>query len=263
MRNTILYTAITILSMIMIHLSVTGQQLEIEWDGNKEDVIRLMDGDTMRFSIEGHTDAVPDRITFKIRNGDTLINALTLYEGGTVRLDQVDTVITGGTTVIRLPDGTLGVREYAVGDMAFGGVVFWVDETGEHGLVSSMSDIVSHLWADTLLITGATGKGIGSGAMNTILIVSSNRENTDSAARHCADLVEGGYGDWYLPSKGELNLMYTKLHLVGLGGFTSTIFWSSEESDSDNAWVQNFSNGDKFSSDKNFSSNAVRAIRAF
>jgi len=81
------------------------------------------------------------------------------------------------------------------------------------------------------------------------------------AARICNDLVSGGYSDWYLPSKDELNMLY--LNRIAIGGFTINYYWSSSEYDNNLAWVQFFFNGDQsFNFFKN-SSTYVRAVRAF
>jgi uncharacterized repeat protein (TIGR02543 family) len=70
---------------------------------------------------------------------------------------------------------------------------------------------------------------------------------TDRAAYLCDALVtsEVGYAvcdDWFLPSKDELNLMYTNLKVAGIGGFvesaTFCTYWSSSEYDAVEAWYQ-------------------------
>lgn len=60
-----------------------------------------------------------------------------------------------------------------------------------------------------------------------------------------------GYDDWYIPSCGELSLIYMNLTSVNnalsaIGGQqfnTSTTYWSSSEADTKKAWYVNFSNG--------------------
>ena len=191
---------------------------------------------------------------------------------GKAKITVMDTVTDVSANVERQTDGTLALRHYKIGDMTQGGIVFYIDESGEHGLVSDIVDLASpgnaadstHQWSTVYEDTGASGDGIGAGAMNTLLIVSAQRGDTDSAARLCADLVRGGYGDWYLPSKEELNLMYNNLKVAGLGGFKSTFYWSSTESSSNNAWKQPFGSGTQLIFNKNNSSFVrVRAVRAF
>ena len=103
--------------------------------------------------------------------------------------------------------------------------------------------------------------------MNTSLIIAmQTNDNTAGsfAALLCANLVitSGGvdYGDWYLPSKYELNLMF--LQKATIGNFTNFFFWSSTEDGSNLAWTQNFDGGSQLNSGK-FNADHVRAVRAF
>jgi hypothetical protein len=88
----------------------------------------------------------------------------------------------------------------------------------------------------------------------------------ETATSYAAGLARayagGGYTDWYLPSKDELNKLY--LNRVAIGGFAANNYWSSTEFGNDRAWRQNFSSGSGYQSDylKNFTF-YVRAIRAF
>ncbi|WP_319501165.1 hypothetical protein [uncultured Draconibacterium sp.] len=106
---------------------------------------------------------------------------------------------------------TASTTAYEVGDFAQGGVVFWVDETGQHGLVCAKSDLSMRYAYSSFTYSAAGGNGVFAGEMNTLLIITSVRgENT--AAKQCANLAitENGiqYGDWYLPSEHEVLLMY-------------------------------------------------------
>lgn len=71
----------------------------------------------------------------------------------------------------------------------------------------------------------------------------------------CESLVYGGYADWVVPTKEELNSMY--VNRTEIGGFrtkgTEVInhydftytywYWSSTEYDTNKAWMQNWTNG--------------------
>ena len=107
------------------------------------------------------------------------------------------------------------IPTYRVGDFAQGGIVFWVDETGQHGLVCAKSDQSGGIrwYAGTHGSTQAKGDGPYSGEANTAIIIAAQVAIGDDgntyAARSCNELeiTERGktYGDWYLPSKFELN----------------------------------------------------------
>ena len=82
------------------------------------------------------------------------------------------------------------------------------------------------------------------------------------AAKLCDDLVLGGYNDWYLPSKDELNQLYlNKTEIGGFGDIQS--YWSSSEINNLAAWRQYFGNGTQGGSSKNNTTYSVRAIRSF
>lgn len=167
---------------------------------------------------------------------------------------------------------TIQQPTFKIGDSIHGGIVFWTDESGAHGLVAAPTDQSESIawWNGEIRSANATGDGIGMGANNTILIMAletSGNTARDFAAKLCADLSitdpEGKvYNDWYLPSKYELYLMYKNLHLEGVGGFSPGIYWSSSEDFTNYAWSQNFSDGNQQFLFKN-NKNRVRAIREF
>ena len=120
-------------------------------------------------------------------------------------------------------------------------------------------------------VTG-TGTGIGSGRNNTALIISAEKASYPSdtyiyAALACDNYVSAGdktFTDWFLPSKDELNQLYTRRADLGL---SSGIFWSSSQSNTsiNHAWLQSFVNGLDYGGPKGYDSirNDVRAVRAF
>jgi hypothetical protein len=70
-----------------------------------------------------------------------------------------------------------------------------------------------------------------------------------------------GYSDWYLPSRDELNLMYTNKGSMPAGeGFAADNYWSSTETNAGCACNQPFSTGSLYSNVKSFNFR-VRAVR--
>ena len=92
---------------------------------------------------------------------------------------------------------------------------------------------------------GRTNTGRGSGRRNTQIIIEALRDTgeTGRAAQIAQEIRQGGYDDWFLPSRDELNLMYENLKQKGLGRFQNGQYWTSSEASANQAWFQNFSDG--------------------
>jgi hypothetical protein len=162
---------------------------------------------------------------------------------------------------------------YSIGDVVNGGVVFWLDSTGQHGLVVAFLNVATSIvWGcyDTDLpnvpnVPYNGGNPAGSGAE-----IGDGYNNTNDILQDCPDapaaIAARSLGaQWFLPSAKELNQMYiNKTTLEAVSGFTafSGYYWSSTEFDYISAWRQNFLNGFQYYSNKSFTFN-VRAVRAF
>ncbi|MCK3682848.1 DUF1566 domain-containing protein [Maribellus sp. YY47] len=202
--------------------------------------------------------------------------------------DGSETKLTAGTNVTVTGSGTTaspyvvnagGVTKYSVGDFAQGGIVFYVDETGQHGLVCAKDDQSTGIrwYAGTYGNTQAYTEGTFSGKTNTTMIIAAHyaigNDGLGYAALACVylNVVVGGhsYGDWYLPSKSELNMMFTnrgKINATALanGGkaIANDFYWSSTEGNQTDAWAQFLLTGEQLTGDKGALA-YVRAIRAF
>lgn len=147
-----------------------------------------------------------------------------------------------------------------VGQEFGGGIIFYVDGSGQHGLIASTQDFSHRIrWADSSYQTNAVFTEIGRGLDNTAAIVSAQGLG-DYAASLCDQLVLQGYNDWFLPSKNELNLLYQQRDHIG--GFAADYYWSSSERDSVTAWYLYFPYGPQYYTKKD-SAARVRPIRAF
>jgi len=152
----------------------------------------------------------------------------------------------------------------SVGDSYQGGIIAYVDNSGEHGLIAAPSDQSTGIqwWNGSYISVGATGTAIGTGQNNTAAIVQAQGPG-DYAAKLCDDLVLNGYSDWFLPSLYELNMLYQNRSLIG--GFDTTnngVYWSSSENNGNTAWCQGFGSGDQSGYNKD-GTYRVRAVRAF
>jgi hypothetical protein len=113
---------------------------------------------------------------------------------------------------------------------------------------------------------------VGMGKTNTDKIVKIYGRGS-YAARYTDAMVFSGYDDWFLPSKDELNAMYSVLGAAspGIGSYSRSFYWSSSEYDFNNAWTVNFKDGQQFDREKWLLPDTingvkplrVRAIRAF
>jgi hypothetical protein len=178
-----------------------------------------------------------------------------------------------GTTWTNMIGGTAAVipPTYIIGESALGGKIAYILQPSDpgynadiqHGLVATAADISTGAqWGcSSALILGADATAIGTGNQNTSDIML-GCATVGIAARLCGDLDQGGYSDWYLPSKDELSKLY--LNRSDIGGFSTNYYWSSTESDSTTAFYLYFGGGGSSTAIKSTSSNFhVRAIRAF
>ena len=114
---------------------------------------------------------------------------------------------------------------FEIGDEYQGGIIFYIDATGEHGLIAYTSDLNEAPWGcldtdpnppnpDPPSIPIAQNEGIGFGEQNTLAIINFCDE-PNIAARLSFDLSANGFDDWYLPSIEELRLIFENNELIG------------------------------------------------
>lgn len=166
-------------------------------------------------------------------------------------------------------------EDYAIGDVGpAGGFIFYVNPSyradGWRYLEAAPHDqSAAAKWGCFREeIEGARGGAIGDGRGNTHDMVAACTTH-GTAADLCASYSLNGISDWFLPSIGELALMYRNLRATGLcdfgdGGYADNYtYWSSTQVTADMARLIDFpDNGREHYDDKDYP-RRVRAIRAF
>lgn len=155
--------------------------------------------------------------------------------------------------------------KFRVGHEYQGGIIFYVDETGNHGLIAAPEDIGQVSWGcPSILINGADGEGIGTGFDNTLAIVRDCME-VGTAAELSNNLELNGFDDWFLPSKEELNQLYLQRKIVGgFSGELNSAYWSSTEVEKSFAsWRQLFTEFPEQTIYDKYNVYNVRPIRRF
>lgn len=169
------------------------------------------------------------------------------------------------TTVIN------GTDQHYVGEFFEGGIIFYVYENGQHGLIASLDDLGSSSgqnWGPKVDVT--TAESWWDGSTNTTNVMIESPAATD-AIKLCADFSNDGYTGWYLPSITELKALEDAgyvlgkvLETTGLGTSPNYAgqYWTSTQSDTDNALTFKFQNTHTEEKDKDLNY-LVRAIRSF
>lgn len=158
-----------------------------------------------------------------------------------------------------------------------GGIVFFVDYNDQYSSFCATGDCnyfeaspvdvgIGQIWCsdtgNSLSLSGWANNAVGSGRTNT---ATADSVCTSGAIQTAADYSNTFNGfnadDWWLPSLGELMLMYPNLRQAGAGGF-SQYYWSSTENDLLSAWSQDFYYGYQVPEQK-VALFRVRPVRAF
>jgi hypothetical protein len=120
---------------------------------------------------------------------------------------------------------TKNAVSYRLGDIGpSGGKVYYLDESGQHGLEAQLKDEEGSLsWSDAVTACAQHGTG------------------------------------WHLPTKTELGLLWEQKDLVG--NFVSEYYWSSTVDEEGYAWFQTF--GGSLKELEDTSALGTRAVRSF
>lgn len=103
-----------------------------------------------------------------------------------------------------------GVGEYWEGQGGFFVGLYSMDGDTYALIVADTSADLSLQWKTSFSGTTPGTDSFINGAANTAAIITDSKVNHPAAA-HCADYRGGGYADWFLPAKNQLEIAYRKL----------------------------------------------------
>ena len=216
----------------------------IDTDGNTV----LIGTDSLAFNIASYIPATKGEvfIVYLDSNGDKIL--VPWEEWSTSRTDAVGVAImSGGRRLLIAPHES---------------TFYWSSTIGLGGVVATTSKVSAD--ADY------------AGQSNTSKIVASDAFAGDGEGYtpgYCAAYSNGGVtaGSWWLPSLGELGLIYEKFDAInaalkkisGATQLSRITYWSSTEGSATSAWNLNFSSGFRGGNTKTAYKLRVRPVTAF
>jgi len=255
-----------------IILGSTGQLTYTSSNGSSTFTIVYNDGST-DFTVTNVISGQAFNVASGTPTSTTNYTLVSVKDELTTRLRTLDfTTPTATITVL---------TSVNVGDLFGGGIIAYIlqpldpgyDANTPHGLIAATVDQSTGIkWSllsnPPFPITGATATALGTGFANTNTIITIQEGTPTSYAAGLARAYRGGgFDDWYLPSKDELNQLY--LNKAVVEGLNVYAYWSSSENGSFPAWLQVFNDGETPSNEGRQISNGkdyalgVRAIRSF
>jgi len=146
-------------------------------------------------------------------------------------LDKKQVTLTASTGI------TIAFQVYEIGDAGpGGGKVFILPSTNGNSTGKYFEAVAASedwfAWSSNTTTSVGSGTAIGTGQTNTALIA--------GGAGAASTATRGGYSDWFLPSKDELDHLGTVSHLLASEAFyiSDTSYWTSSEVSADVAWRQ-------------------------
>jgi hypothetical protein len=207
--------------------SVTENRPVLDKDGNLS--LGLPDNPSSKLNVAGNINFTGDLL----KNGVPFRTETTITAGTNITVTGTGTV---SNPYIISSEGTISSNHY-VGELSGGGIVFYVDHTGQHGLIASLRN-VSSKWSNVSDEVGTTDNSSWNGLANSNAIIAQTG-HVSSAAMYCLDFTEEGFDDWFLPAIDQLNLLYNARYEInktlasdgnqGTEILWQTSYWSSTE----------------------------------
>jgi hypothetical protein len=197
-------------------------------------------------------------------------------DGSETKVSAGLNVTVTGTGTIASPYIINASDNHYVGQLYGGGIVLWVDNTGQHGLIVSLIDLSTYsVLSDVYDEIGPTAQSTWNGQANSTAIMGQSGFTT-GAALLCdgytnANYSTGIYSDWYLPAIDQLSMIYNARYILnkniesvsGANLLGKEIYWSSTEDYGYYVFYFNFGSSSYTYIGDKATPLYVRAVRAF
>ena len=164
-----------------------------------------------------------------------------------------------------------GYSNKSMGNVDHGHVVGLADSTAYYYRIRGVNDNGTSVSSETITVTTSAdvvvdgdGNSYSYVTIGTQQWITENLKTTKyingSAIPNITSNTD--FTDWFLPSRDELNTMYTELHLYGVGGFSDDEHMSSSEFNATEFYTFNFGSGFATDAPKT-DTTRIRPCRAF
>jgi hypothetical protein len=194
------------------------------------------------------------------------------FNGSETKVQAGSGIAVSGTGTVADPYIVSTPSKHYVGELYGGGIVFYVDQTGQHGLIASLADLSSAAYVGLYGVNIPNCSSRWDGAANTSAIMTAGA-GAGSPAGLCDSYSAGGFTDWYLPSIDELSQIYQSIYVINKtldqdgnpasAGIYPSTYVSSTQGTNITMWGFMFQTGDLWDNCDRGYSQYVRAIRAF
>jgi len=197
-------------------------------------------------------------VNYSGKNASYYVRAIRAFSGDILTVQQ--RLDNGETPLQIFESGT--VKDSLYGKIFQGGYIFSFDQNSGMCYMASISDQGTGTeWGCSGYYFDQYYEGFGTGGANTSIIIN-GCATPGIAARLCDEYTDGTHSDWFMPSRYELDSMYTNLTLRGLANLSPSDYWSSTQAGFQDAYYQNFSTGTmNYGNKSNLLS--VRAVRVY
>jgi hypothetical protein len=264
---------ISLLALIFLwSLHSYSQGIAINIDGSSADPNAVLD---LKSENKGF---LPPRVVLNDADTEAPLNSpltegMIIYNEGGIEADGL--YIWNGLKWKALQSET--TEALKLGDFYQGGIICFVDETGEHGFICSLEDLsTSSQYSNVSTLIGTSAQSDWNGYQNSNAIIN-QPGHTGSGAQICENYTNNDYGtgiynDWYLPSIDQLSIIYNNKFIINkaiesdgdpsTGILNKVIYLSSSERNASDCWNFRFAYGYPNNYNKG-NSYFVRAVRDF